>query len=62
VSVTLETVGSRKLPVRREVAAGGVGAVWGPAIGQLWDLIRAQQRLWSGGHNLFGVDQPVEVR
>jgi effector-binding domain-containing protein len=54
VSVTLEIVRSRKLAaVRREVAPGGVGAVWGPAIGQVWDFIRGQQGLWSGGHNVF---------
>jgi effector-binding domain-containing protein len=54
VSVTLETVRPRKLAaVRREVAAGGVGAAWGPAIGQVWDFIRGQAGLWSGGHNVF---------
>ena len=54
MSVTLETVRPRKLAaVRREVAAGGVGAAWGPAIGQVWDFIRGQAGLWSGGHNVF---------
>jgi len=54
VSVTLETVRPRKLAaVRREVAAGGVGAAWRPAIGQVWDFIRGQAGLVSGGHNVL---------
>ena len=61
MTVTLETVQPRKLAaVRREVAAGGVAAAWGPAIGQVWDFIRGQDGLWSGGHNVFVYYQPPD--
>ena len=54
VSVSVETVRPRKLAaVRREVLASEVGAVWGPAVGKVWDVIRSRPGLWTDGHNIF---------
>ena len=54
VSVDLQTVAPRKLAaVRREVEPGAVGSAWGPAVGKVWDFIRGQSDLWTGGHNIF---------
>jgi effector-binding domain-containing protein len=51
----------RKLAaVRREVAPGEVGAAWGPAVGKVWDFIRSQSGLWTGGHNVFVYHHPKE--
>src|SRR5258708_14961977 len=48
VSVTLQIVHPRKLAaVRREVAPGGVGAAWGPAVGKVSDFLRSQPSLNS---------------
>jgi hypothetical protein len=61
VSVTLQTVQPRRLAaVRREVAAGTVGAAWKPALDKVWAFIRPQQGLWTHGHNVFlyGPGQP----
>jgi hypothetical protein len=61
VSVTLQTVHPRKLAaVRREVAAGAVGAAWGPAVGKVWDFIRSQPRLWTDGQNIFVYHHPKQ--
>lgn len=54
VSVTVQSVHARKLAaVRREVAMGAVASAWGPALGMVWDFIRRQPGLWTGGHNIF---------
>ncbi len=54
ISVELVTVRPRKLAaVRREVAPGEVVSAWGPAVGKVWDFIRRQPGLWTGGHNVF---------
>lgn len=54
VSVSLQTVHPRKLAaVRREVALGGVGSAWGPALGKVWPFIRSVPGLWTRGHNIF---------
>ena len=54
VSVSLQTVHPRMLAaVRRQVAPGAVGSAWGPALGQVWDLIRSQSGLRTDGHNIF---------
>jgi hypothetical protein len=54
VSVTIQTVRSRKIAaVRRDVAPGAVGSAWGPALGKVWDFIRDQPGLWTDGHNIF---------
>lgn len=53
-SVAVQTVHARKLAATRlEVAPGAVGSAWGPALGKVWDFIRGQPGLWSGGHNVF---------
>jgi effector-binding domain-containing protein len=54
VSVNLQIVRLRMLAaVRREVAPGAVGSAWGPALGQVWELIRSQSGLRTDGHNIF---------
>jgi effector-binding domain-containing protein len=54
VSVMVQIVEPRTLAaVRREVAPGGVGAAWGPAIGKVWDFLRTQPGLRTDGHNVF---------
>ncbi len=52
--VKVQTVHPRVLAaVRREVAAGGVGSAWRPALDKVWEFIRSQHGLWAGGHNIF---------
>jgi hypothetical protein len=59
VSVSVQTVHPRKLAaVRREVAPGGVGSAWGPAVGLVWQFIRGQPGLWTDGHNIFVYHHP----
>ena len=54
VPVSVCTVHPRRLAaVRREVAPHEVGSAWGPAVSQVWDFIRSQPGLWTGGHNIF---------
>jgi effector-binding domain-containing protein len=61
VSVKVQTVSPRKLAaVRREVAPGGVGLAWGPAVGKVWDFLRSQKGLWTYGHNIFVYHQPKQ--
>lgn len=60
VSVSLQTVHPRKLAaVRREVAPGGVGSAWGPALDKVWEFIRRQPGLWTDGHNVFLYHHPT---
>lgn len=44
--------------MRREVAPGEIGSAWGPALSKVWDFIRSQPGLWTGGHNIFIYHQP----
>ncbi len=61
ISVTLQIVHSRKLAaVRREVAPGGVGAAWGPALSKVWDFLRSQPGLRTAGHNVFLYHDPPQ--
>jgi effector-binding domain-containing protein len=61
VSVTVQIVRARTLAaVRREVPLGGVGAVWGAAVGKVWDFLRSQPGLRTDGHNIFLYHQPPE--
>jgi effector-binding domain-containing protein len=61
VSVTVQMVHPRKLAaVRREVALGGVGAAWGPAVGKVWDFLRTQPGLRTDGHNTFLYHHPAQ--
>lgn len=49
----------RKLAaVRRTVAPGGVGAVWKPALDQVWAFLRAHPGLRTDGHNIFVYRHP----
>ncbi len=60
VSVEWQTVHARKLAaVRREVAPGGVGAVWRPALDIVWAFIRSQPGLRTDGHNVFLYHHPT---
>lgn len=61
VPVNVQIVQPRLLAaVRREVTDGDVGSAWGPAVDQVWDLIRSQPGLWSHGHNVFLYHHPKE--
>ena len=60
--VQLQTVRPRKMAaVRREVAPGAVGSAWGPALGKVWEFIRGQSGLWTGGHNIFLYHHPKQA-
>jgi effector-binding domain-containing protein len=59
--VTLQIVQPRLLAaVRREVAPGGVGAAWGPALGKVWEFVRSQPGLRTDGHNVFLYHHPQQ--
>jgi effector-binding domain-containing protein len=61
VSVSVQTVRSRKLAaVRREVATGAVGSAWGPALDKVWKFIRSQPGLRTDGHNVFLYHHPTQ--
>jgi effector-binding domain-containing protein len=61
VGVTLQIVQPRKLAaVRREVALGGVGEAWAPAVGKVWDFLRSQPGLRTDGHNVFLYHHPSQ--
>ena len=54
ISVTVQMVRPRRVAaVRREVAPGGVGSAWRPALDKVWEFIRSQPGLWTDGHNIF---------
>jgi hypothetical protein len=60
VTVSIQIVQPRKLAaVRRQVAPGGVGAAWGPAVAKVWDFLRGQPGLRTDGHNIFLYHQPA---
>jgi effector-binding domain-containing protein len=59
VPVSVVTVASHQLAaVRRRVAIGGVGAAWKPALDQVWEFLRTQPGLRTGGHNVFLYHHP----
>ena len=61
VPIHVQSVQPRKLAaVRREVAPGGVGGAWGPALAKVWPFIRSQPGLWAGGHNVFLYHHPAQ--
>ncbi|MBV9548421.1 MAG: GyrI-like domain-containing protein [Alphaproteobacteria bacterium] len=61
VRVSLETVRARRLAaVTRQVAFGGVGAAWRPALDLVWQFVRRQPGLHQGGHNIFVYQQPMQ--
>src|SRR4051812_6489574 len=54
VSIEVEAVRGRTLAaVRCNVPPGEVRSSWGPAVGKVWDFLRGQPGLWTGGHNIF---------
>ena len=60
VSVSVQTVSPRILAaVSRKVAIGGVGAVWRPALDQVWSFLRTQPGLRTDGHNIFLYHHPA---
>jgi effector-binding domain-containing protein len=68
LGVSVRAVASRKLAaVRRQVAIGGVGPAWKPALDKVWELLHAQPGLRMDGHNVFlyhhpaSRDQPMDV-
>lgn len=61
IEVTVQVVRPRKMAaVRREVALGGVGSAWGPALDKVWEFIRSQPGLRTDGHNIFLYHHPKE--
>src|ERR1041384_8146814 len=61
VSVNVQTVHPRKLAaVRRDVALGGVGSAWRPALDEVWEFIRSQPGLRTDGHNIFLYHHPTQ--
>ena len=60
VSVSVRTVAAIKLAaVRRQVAIGGVGVAWGPALDKVWDFLRTKPGLRADGHNVFLYHHPA---
>lgn len=58
--VVVETVSPRPIAaVRERVRPGQVGAVWRPALDQVWAFLRSHDGLWAGGHNVFVYRHPV---
>ena len=45
--------------VRRQVAAGGVGTAWRPALDKVWEFLRTQPGLRTDGHNVFLYHHPA---
>jgi effector-binding domain-containing protein len=59
--LTVQTVHPRKLAaVRREVAPGGVGSAWAPAVDKVWEFLRSQPGLRTDGHNIFLYHHPKQ--
>jgi effector-binding domain-containing protein len=60
VSVSVQVVSSRLIAaVSRQVAMGGVGAAWRPALDQVWTFLRAQPGLRTDGQNIFLYHHPA---
>jgi effector-binding domain-containing protein len=59
-SVSVRVISPRILAaVSRKVAIGGVGAVWRPALDQVWAFLRTQPGLRTHGHNIFLYHHPA---
>src|SRR6266853_5172547 len=60
LAVSVCTVAAMKLAaVRRQVAIGGVGAAWRPALDKVWEFLRTQRGLRTDGHNVFLYHHPA---
>lgn len=61
VSVLVQVVSPRILAaVSRKVAIGGVGAVWRPALDQVWAFLHTHPGLRTDGHNVFLYHHPAQ--
>ena len=59
-TVSVRSVASMKLAaVRHQVAIGGVGAAWRPALDKVWDFLRTKPGLRTDGHNVFLYHHPA---
>lgn len=59
-TVTVQRVQPRKLAaVRRQVAIRDIGAVWRPALDQVWKFLGTQPGLRDEGHNIFLYHHPA---
>jgi len=45
--------------VRRQVTIGEIGAVWRPALDQVWAFLRTKPGLRTDGHNIFLYHHPA---
>ena len=60
LTVSVRTVAAIKLAaVRRQVAIGGVGAAWRPALDKVWDFLRTKPGVRTDGHNVFLYHHPA---
>src|SRR6266568_3732541 len=60
LTVSVRTVAAMKLAaVRRQVAIGGVGTAWRPALDKVWEFLRTQPGLRTDGHNVFLYHHPA---
>jgi GyrI-like small molecule binding domain len=58
--IRVETLSSVPLAaVRRRVRPGAVSMAWRPALDQVWAFLRANDGLWTDGHNVFLYHDPV---
>lgn len=59
VVVSVRQMNARMLAaVRRTVRIGEIGAVWKPALDQVWAFLRRQPGLRADGHNVFLYHHP----
>jgi effector-binding domain-containing protein len=58
--IVLEEVAARPVAaVHRSVPVGQVAAAWRPALDKVWEFLRRNDGLWTGGHNIFVYHHPV---
>ncbi len=59
IVISVQIVQPRKLAaVRRQVAVGGVGSAWRPALDRVWEFLRSHPGL-RDGHNVFLYHHPA---
>ena len=60
LTVSVRTVAAMKLAaVRRQVAIGGLGVAWKPALDRVWDFLWTKPGLRTDGHNVFLYHHPA---
>ena len=58
-TVSVRPVSSMRLAaVRRQVAIGGVGAAWRPALDKVWEFLGSTPGLRTDGHNVVLYHHP----